>query len=219
MGADPRELEEVDGEIRYLRDILAGRFAGPAPAAAASSSSSSPSSGGSGRSRRAVRRRQRKNREELGCYHGPTPLSDEDPRLPPTNVGRVEPVELYDKEGPRFLAFVTLDNPAPEARREEERVTKKANDMYKRYEAEFFTVIERALDSRALSVVSSGPRGVIWAIEAGREDVLGAMLRAREEPFGIMSWRMLGVGKGSSDRMVFCLHKSDDDEGGGGNDR
>lgn len=206
MDADAGDLEEMEAEIRYLRDVLAGRYAAlvrsPSP-------SSSSSEGGSGGSRRGRKRRQR-GTELIGCYHGPNPLSDEDPRLPPPGVARTEPVELYDAEGPRYLALVTLDNPAPEARREEERVIEKAKDMFKRYEAQFFTVMERAIDSRALSELSTGPRGAIWVIEAGREDVLGAMLRAREDPFRIMSWKVLGVGRGGSEGMVFCLHKADD---------
>lgn len=206
MDADAGDLEEMEAEIRYLRDVLAGRYAAlvrsPSP-------SSSSSEGGSGGSRRGRKRRQR-GTELIGCYHGPNPLSDEDPRLPPPGVARTEPVELYDAEGPRYLALVTLDNPAPGARREEERVIEKAKDMFKRYEAQFFTVMERAIDSRALSELSTGPRGAIWVIEAGREDVLGAMLRAREDPFRIMSWEVLGVGRGGSEGMVFCLHKADD---------
>ncbi|GME46124.1 uncharacterized protein LTHEOB_5532 [Neofusicoccum parvum] len=226
MGAAPREQHEVAAEIAYLQDVLAGRFArwgrgarqhsGTNSASSASPSSPSPSSDGR-------RRRRHRARRELGCYAPPSPLSAEDPRLPPRGAAREQPVELWDAEGPRFLMLLLLDNPAAAAaarRRELERV---ARERFARYrEAQFFTVVERAMEGGALQGLSSGPRGVIWVVEAGREDVVGALLRAREEPFGIRSWEVLGAGVGAAEGVIFVLHdgggeeESESGDGGSG---
>lgn len=129
-------------------------------------------------------------------------------------MARTEPVELHDAEGPRHLALVTLDNPDPAARRAEEQAVAQARRAFARYEAGWFTVVQRALACRALTVLSVGPRGAICAVQEGRPDVLGAILKAREEPFGVKSWTFLGVGVGGAEGFVFCLHKPEEEEKG-----
>ncbi|KAF9631774.1 hypothetical protein BFW01_g2636 [Lasiodiplodia theobromae] len=241
-GATPEDLRHVVEEIKYLQDVLDGRYltwgrgkslSPSSTTASASSTSSSPATSASpitspppspfsaaspNHHRRRHRRRHRhhpkpKHDRTTGCYHPFPALSQQDPRLPPLGVARTEPIELHDAEGPRYLALVTLDNPDPAARRAEEQAVAQGRRAFARYEAGWFTVVQRALACRALTVLSVGPRGAICVVQEGRLDVLGAILKAHEEPFGVKSWTFLGVGVGGAEGFVFCLHKPEEEEG------
>ena len=61
--------------------------------------------------------------------------------------------------------------------------------------------METALGTGVLSHVSDGPRGGVWVVEGGREDVVGAVVE-----MGRGGWEVLGMGCGGSEGRVFLVH-------------
>ncbi|KAL0262293.1 hypothetical protein SLS55_003735 [Diplodia seriata] len=218
-GAAPEELRHVAEEMQQLQDTLDGRYETWGRGRSLSPSSSPTGSSASSSSSTTIssqdRRPKRKPIPPPGCYHPHPPLSAEDPRLPPPHVAHTTPTALHDAEGPRYLALVTLDNPHPTARAAERDTLARARQAFARYEAPWCTVVERAMGGGALVPLSSGPKGTVFVVQEGRVDVVGAMLKAREEPSAVRSWRLLGVGVGGAEGWTFCLHKREKRKKGG----
>ncbi|KAI4165890.1 MAG: hypothetical protein LQ342_000321 [Letrouitia transgressa] len=88
-------------------------------------------------------------------------------------------------------------------------------------------LVARSLRSQALWHVSDGPRGGVWVVEGGREEVvvalveemeglkegrmrdkgaLGREIGVRDVDAGSARWEVLGVGSGGSEGRVFLVH-------------
>ncbi|MCJ1224711.1 hypothetical protein MMC12_001356 [Toensbergia leucococca] len=126
-----------------------------------------------------------------------------DPRIPyPRGTIPPEPIDLVDRDGyvshsvtllsPKCSAFSALVKLAVEKREETRHLY--AED-----------VVERAVENNKLMHVSDGPRGGIWVIEKGRQDLAACL--ALDMPKGEEGgWEVLGVGGGGSEGKIFMIH-------------
>ncbi len=152
------------------------------------------------------------NRVQANPNPAHAPLSDEDPRLPPRGVAQHETIDLHDNAGfAVHRLHVTLDNPDAEAQQlaDAARATaaeKRAGNAHIAPEA----LVQAALESEALEPFSEGPRGTIFVIRNGREDLLAALQEVDEfvgrgEEGG--GWDLLGVGAGGSEGRLYMLRR------------
>ncbi|KAF2142839.1 uncharacterized protein K452DRAFT_11528 [Aplosporella prunicola CBS 121167] len=133
---------------------------------------------------------------------------EEDFRFPLPGQPVDGPVTINDEQGPRYLVrLLTHDTAAAAA------IAARGRAALTRFEeGARWALVEVALAAGALERMSAGPRGVIWAVAAGRDDVVGA-LGALDE-----AWSVLGIGEGGAEGMVFMIRKggeSDDGESEG----
>lgn len=62
-------------------------------------------------------------------------------------------------------------------------------------------LICRALEMKRLAHVNDGPRGGIWVVEKGREEIVRALVKELGK-----GWKVLGVGEGICEARVYMLH-------------
>ncbi|KAF2087594.1 hypothetical protein K490DRAFT_56695 [Saccharata proteae CBS 121410] len=133
-------------------------------------------------------------------------LSQEDPRLPPRGIANDDHVALYDDFGPRHLLLVTLDNPSPNAvaRAQHRKDLARLARIRTGSEVDVAKMIQAGVDGKAFDFVSAGPRGDVWWVRRGKEEVVDAVLGL--EVWEGRMWVLLGVGRGGDEGDSFVLH-------------
>ena len=131
-----------------------------------------------------------------------------DTRLPPPGTYPTTPFSLSSPDGFVTHSVLLLSPTSPEVASVME-TARKLRVPTSHIPAE--DIVQRALENRILTHVSDGPGGRIFALEAGREDVIVCLVEEMDR-----GWEFLGVGKGGSEGMVFlkqtCASGSADKE-------
>ncbi|OCL10712.1 hypothetical protein AOQ84DRAFT_230400 [Glonium stellatum] len=130
---------------------------------------------------------------------------EDDVRIPTFGTVTDKPITLFSPDGYAVHVLdLTLGNTHPGAVLQAQNAHKRA--AARRQESRHIPadrVIELALCNNVFQPVNNGPRGAIWAIPAGREDILAAL----EEfpPFAGGRWHLLGVGREGSEGLLYML--------------
>ncbi|KAF2490452.1 hypothetical protein BU16DRAFT_596543, partial [Lophium mytilinum] len=159
-------------------------------------------------------------------FHGrPPPVSDpdDDLRIPKVGTATQVPITLFSEDGfATHVLSLTLGNTNPAAVALDQEVHKRAAEKRKKHKLCHYSadeVVRIASENGTFTHFSGGPRGGIWVIKAGREDVLVALEEMGE--FGGGKWQLLGAGIEGSEGMLFVIHpprktKVDESAGEGG---
>ena len=62
-------------------------------------------------------------------------------------------------------------------------------------------LISHALETKKLTHISDGPRGGIWVVEEGREEIVRALVKELGK-----GWKVLGTGEGGCAGRVYMIH-------------
>lgn len=62
-------------------------------------------------------------------------------------------------------------------------------------------LVRRALETKRLMHISDGPRGGIWVVEKGREEIVRALVKELGK-----GWKVLGTGEGGCEGRVYMIH-------------
>ncbi|OCL14186.1 hypothetical protein AOQ84DRAFT_371510 [Glonium stellatum] len=126
-------------------------------------------------------------------------------RIPPAGTAVPNPIVFYDEEGDGIhMLHLTLSNPTPGAADRAAAALATAQARRANTQDPADQIVMHAMQSANLTQVSDGPRGPIYLIKQGRQEILTALME-----LGIWQggrWELLGVGCGRDEGYLFVIH-------------
>ena len=133
------------------------------------------------------------------------PDPGDDIRIPASNTTTEVPITLFSSD--RYATHIldlTLGNTHPQvALRAQDAYERAAAQRRKKSHLPADRIVEIAVENKLFCHFSDGPRGEIWVILAGREDILAALEEFPDFTGG--RWHLLGVGRGGSEGLLYML--------------